>query len=201
MNGEFEVSGSETEKVKEQLNKLEQLTILPDSELLQVVLVHLDLKPAAVITVPVWEPLADLDQSFRSELQQLTAIFRQMGIFYEKKTHQVLTEEAGDLPEEIFYISKSPQHTVKLRDAFGRGNEQLRAELLGYPQTAIEAFMKGESASIDNLEINDQPEEPFLYFRPSQNHWQEELATLRPKIATVKTLMPRLYERLMHRRK
>ena len=71
--------------------------------------------------------------------------------------------------------------------------------MMGYPQTAVEAFMTPEMVSPDEYrEIMKRNEElyGFLDFRPSRTHLKEELAFVRRRKELIEKNCPRLYAQI-----
>lgn len=83
-------------------------------------------------------------------------------------------------------------------DKISDGNEHDRelGILLGYPETAVDAFVKHESMQLKDVpkEIDDSGISRFTNFVFSKDHWRDELEVLKGQIKSVKDVLPDLYE-------
>lgn len=78
--------------------------------------------------------------------------------------------------------------------AFSVGNERRQGELLGYPSTAVDGFVKEDLLpyAAEPLEMNVAW---ALQFRLSRTHWRDEVAILRTWNETAKGHLPNLFKR------
>lgn len=70
--------------------------------------------------------------------------------------------------------------------------------LLGIPQTAIDAFIKGSSEIVPHgTEPYGKEIQRFLWFRPSKKHWKEEIKPVAKLARQVREVSPALYARII----
>jgi hypothetical protein len=78
-------------------------------------------------------------------------------------------------------------------------NDELYGKLSGYPQTAIDAYVSGNSFKASEMprEIVASPAFAVMRFAPSKDHWREELAQAEAWIEPIKSNMPNVYNLML----
>ena len=139
--------------------------------------------------------------------------FKEMNLLFSPKERMVRTKippdgKEGYLSYKRYKLSKNKKaldyfcniKDVDLSDDTIRGKENRDlGKFYGFPDSAIEAFMKGPNAVIQRWklpkEIAEQDYIAFLKFVLSKENWQEELETVKKWAEAIKTTDPDLYKR------
>lgn len=93
-------------------------------------------------------------------------------------------------------MSNDLKKSLQLKEAFAKKDQFLIGQALGYPATAVQAFIRGKSLPIDFPDVKRHPAWPFLNFRLSADHWLAELAQLGEKVALVEQVFPNLCQEI-----
>src|SRR3989338_10500616 len=99
-------------------------------------------------------------------------------------------------------VGKNRKHLQALLKAETKKNPKektkARGLALGYPKTAIAAFINKEVIEVKNLpkQIRESKEIKFLNFRISKKHWQKEFKVVQKRADTIKKLSPKLYKEI-----
>ncbi|NQV88931.1 MAG: hypothetical protein HQ488_01230 [Parcubacteria group bacterium] len=168
-------SGIETERAKDRVGKVRNLEIgaYPKAE---IVLVILGLKPATELDLAPWN----------SDESDVEKALSEAGLVYEKKD--------GNDKDWVSYLIGSRRKDVELLSKLDPSRDhRLYGELMGFPQTAVEAF---ETGSL--LDIENEPRNPdnVIQMRLSKDHWQEELKTLERWNTALKQFTPEIHQEL-----
>ena len=168
-------------------------------------------KPVAGLTLH--QKSGENSEDFTRRVQKVRGLLAETGLPYEEEKTDIQGEAESGKNDQYsvydFYISRDPQiakeamalaskknddrHTPESQERFGL--------LMGYPKTAVEAYIKN---------INDprsqEPELPedvefaeymdFKNFVVSQDHWREELETVKRWAETIREIAPDLYKKI-----
>ena len=99
-------------------------------------------------------------------------------------------------------IGKDTKHLQAFLKADAKKNSRektkARGLALGYPKTAISAFINKEVIEIKDLpkQIRESKEIKFLNFRLSKKHWRKEFKFVQKRANTIKKLSPKLYAKI-----
>lgn len=108
-----------------------------------------------------------------------------------------------------YVVARDEAVMTELLELFSRKGldsnaHQRIGELLGYPKSAVDAYIDtlhgGESAQLSEAErwrdfgLHDGE---FLFFNPSREHWKEEKRWLDRIVRTLKEYTPDLYEKIL----
>ena len=168
-----------------------------------VLTVYLNVKPVCDVTIQAGDVL-ELDKKtkkFKEVLSRLGLKFKES---YQKLDNSYITDEK-DLMH--FSISKSGDNFTSRPDfSDSKLSEQERKEkhieygtALGFPKTAVQAFIDGTTYKIFELVDILSPEEfAFLYFAPSKAHLKEELELVHSFAEKTKVASPKLYQILLN---
>ena len=156
---------SDEEKYAEALEFVKRIRYPEDR--LAILLVLKGLKPVAIL---------------QREVFTISAIQR-LGIPYyisEGILPIVIAKDKEDLEKhkEVEDIKDGNQHDAEL------------GKLLGYPETAVDAFAKHQTLQIDELPqfVKESGILDFITFAFSKEHWRDELEVLKKQIMLAKTL-------------
>jgi len=146
-------------------------------------------KPAVWFEIEKKKPLS------KKEIEKIKHILRKLNLPYQVKT-------TGNKKALTCSVGKDRKHLQALLKADAKKNpkEKTRARglALGYPKTAIAAFINKEVIEVKNLpkQIRESKEIKFLNFRLSKKHWQKEFKVVQKRADTIKKLSPKLYKEI-----
>ena len=106
-------------------------------------------------------------------------------------------------------ISKDKKTIEELDNATKTKDHKAMGILFGYPESAVSWFVNRHNNGneiIDNSielknEIKKENLNEFLFFKPSPEHWKEELEVVKKNKEIIKKYAPRLYEEIITARK
>ncbi len=94
------------------------------------------------------------------------------------------------------YIGGSAEQAEAVKSAHEKGDERALGLALGYPETAVEAYMDSTVIPMSNVST-DPKDLAFRRFLLSPGHAAEELQTVRRWTAAVAQTSPDLYAEVM----
>lgn len=157
------------------------------------VLVYTGVKPAASVWMPYWSNNPDYPEE--AWLKRI-GIVEELAVTANLPYRQLRKQGDEYLSLEIF-IGKNIESLEKFMQA---NDKEGGGSALDYPETAVKAYNLGLRDGLDKfvMQKNELPEDlddliPFLFFRPSRLHWQEEMELVRTWAETVKAVAPKLY--------
>lgn len=166
-------------------------------------LVHLGVKPA---TFQLVDSYSEYDPAYAKKHYAVTV----------GETEHALKEmdfpfyEVPGKENTKFFIGRSLEDATALFDAYSLPYDKdydfhrKRGRALGYPDTAVEAFIKYQQGdtnaaldakNIPQLEGNDIVK--FIGFRLSSDQWREEVAEIQKQVAMLKEHAPQLYQQIL----
>lgn len=98
-----------------------------------------------------------------------------------------------------FAIAKDPNIAEQLLKINGNKDHELYGRLMGYPNTAIQAFLNKEDLldqATENRLLQNNDEIYMGYFKLSKNHYQEELELMETWNQAIKEHAPSIYQSL-----
>lgn len=115
----------------------------------------------------------------------------------EKARYTYPNEEKRNVERASYIYGRSKEDIQKLKKAMEENDEDIMGKMFGFPQTAIDAFKKGEIINDNDLpkEIREQDYFKFATsFKMSKDHWREELDYIKKWADFVKETSPKIYE-------
>ncbi len=105
--------------------------------------------------------------------------------------------------DKVLIIAPDNKTHEQVEEAVFQKDTYKTGILMGYPETAVKAFVEkkyirnveGEEKLSDEI-LND-PEHKFLNFRLSRDNWQEEFKTVKEWARVIKENAPELYEEIL----
>jgi hypothetical protein len=101
----------------------------------------------------------------------------------------------------VFCIAKELGMAIELFDARESCNEEREGILLGFPRTAVEAFVNGNMLGINEVPSSTEHVSAeamkFLNHRLSKEHWEEEVKYLPNFARTVMRISPEIYNQCL----
>lgn len=193
----------------EALYTLENFEHLSDGGKIDIIAVYKGLKPASIIGMHRGD---SPEYIFENKVTEFQDTLHKLAIKF-------IITAADPKNEHIeFLIGKNDENLKELSNAyystfertaedyspesfqkFQRTREQRIGYALGYPHTAVDAFVDPDQGSIEEDELPEEiqksDELKFVNFILSRDHWQEELEYARQKAELVKEIAPEIYNR------
>lgn len=162
---------------KEKVANFENLNMgaYPQAEL---ILIFLGLKPATEVDVAPWN----------DSPQKIAQAIKDAGLIVAKKN----SKDVNGKKFTILAIARDKETLLRLKQAEGNKDHQEYGRLMGYPDTAIDAFLDDEKL----LPEKDYPDmtDKFMNFKLSKDHWQEEIKVITKWSQAIKQYAPKVYE-------
>jgi len=184
---------------------LEELKGMITYDKSSILLVHGKLKPAAQVVMqgPIFSLDSEVEHIPNESISTLHEVLTFFKLAYVSKT--VVMENSSDASfehgQEVMRISIAQDNDVaiRLRDLFTdvSNNHTAIGHLLGYPSTAVEAFLTAQM-----LEWGDYPKSTehvseknmrLLGHRLSRKNWEEEVNYLETSGEYLKSISPKIY--------
>lgn len=199
----------------ESFEKRESESVGSDYEKQLILLVRSGAKPAALIEafgdfeeVGVKEFGKDRQEILNKELARVGDFLQNIGLYFafdnprisklkDENDNIILNQEFVDV-----LIAHSETDLNRLKGALSAGDSDENLGLaLGYPATAVEAYM-GKRPALDKRQlaedIKNSEAYPFIEFVISKDNWQEELKVADAWARAVKKNSPTLFEEKMN---
>lgn len=155
------------------------------------ILALLEIKPASVI---------DFHRGRVGRRGNLEEALKECGLYFEKEVNYVryhahLTDHLAD-----YFVSKNLKNVQELHQGWNDNGDLICGVLLGFPQTAVEAYAKKEWNKLLTIEEVEFLEKKFrvnIPFRMTRDNWQEEIKVAQKWADALKKYAPRVYDELM----
>jgi len=171
-------------KLRKKVEKIEELSV-GDFAKAELLLIETSLKPATEIDV--FENFGDVNDLI-DKLHDLGFIVRDKGVASYKNQNL----------QTVLAIAKDEKTIELLLVAEANQNHSEYGKLMGYPDTAIQAF--GEKFTDENekqlLKEYLENNKIVMQFSPSQENWREEVKIMKKWNDMVKEYMPNVYKEL-----
>ena len=139
-------------------------------------------------------------EEFNKSLNMLEELLKELDLPYHKTTGHS-EEKPGEPAHDFvdFSVGKNQESLEALKKISAEPDEKKKQAEYGrifeIPPTAVEAWATGRIKNIDTLpdEVKESEMFNFIYFAPSEDHWEEELEFVKRRVETIKILAPSLY--------
>lgn len=178
-----------------EIRKLEKLKYCDEKDRAKMILVYLGLKPACEVYVYEKEVMVKLKQSL------LEVGLHCVKLSFNKKPFdewQKVILQRLILPVGQCAVAKTKKTAIRLSKTLPHKHHRRFGKLMGYPQTAIDNFIKKEP-SLDFkrfMKLNKKHGIIFSFRIPAKNY-QNELKILKNWSLAIKRYAPTLYKRLL----
>lgn len=141
------------------------------------------------VTSDVWregdEPIRIPDE----QVHRLTAMLSALGLSYRLRFRDsdaglFQPDDSSDFRQRYnqicdVFIGDTEEAAVELAEAAEVMDHRRLGAALGYPKTAVDTFGTSDSILVDDLPEHTAREcEPYVWFKLSRNHYEEELAVV-----------------------
>lgn len=205
------------EQITEQREKIELIEKLPlsswtswDKKVLLLVL--LGEKPAACPCLEqrfykreAVKERPKIAERLAKEKEETKEILDKLGLPHKEKAFEYEEEKMYNIGYH-FYVGKDSEKLARLMEA--RDDREIGLSL-GYPESAVDAYVNETSLDYEELIKSLSSEElqalqkegvfKFLDFRPSRDHWQEEIEIARKRQALIKEKSPKIYQEIIRK--
>lgn len=188
----------------ELIEELEKTSLLIDQEKVILLLTLMGEKPAAHhgLLLKFGAEQESNEKKFIAEKQFLTEWLQKAGLIFSVKDKTIRGGVRGDFKPTAkvcnFHISRDKAALERLNHAHSKSELGLA---LGYPTTAVEAYLKGQEFLIKEqdlpFDIRSSEVMDFLFFRLSKEHWAEELETVKRWAKAIKDNFPDFYQQVI----
>lgn len=185
----------EKEKEKSFVERIEKLDFWDDQRT-NLILSWKGLKPANDFIIGFKYP-ARSDTELESLCVQTEELFSDLGLLYVRNNNFQHDDEGM----RNYFIAKNKENLTAIQnsDYEKRANAEQTGRLLGFPQTAIEAYIQGDEFLMrtEDFPTGIRREEymAFLSFRLSKAHWQDEIFIIKKWAEEIKNTDLVLYNR------
>ena len=207
---------SEAEEVEEKERK--ELELIENSSLdlqdkIDLVLVYLKEKPAAWIGAGDRFYKTEKEKEKQKKLERLNQKGEEIKTILEilglpNHTFRYETEEEKTtLISYDSFVSQDSERLNRLREAWQNGRHEDIGLALGYPESAVKGFIKGEVLDRveafkklpkkDREELKKEEVFKFLTFGLSRNNWREELELARKYQRAIREKSPKIYNEVI----
>jgi len=201
-----QLSALQREKEAQIIEKLEALDCY-DGDKISILLTYKKLALANHVMLGKYFEEGLTDEQRQKCIVDFEEVCKDMGLYFEqfKNTIEGYEETLN------YFISSTVEGLEGIKKANYKDNKEslLTGTLLGYPASAVKAYVEGEEKLLPvEAEKTTIPEQiinsgymVFLQFRLSKEHWEDELETVKKWSDEVKRFDPALYEREVARYK
>jgi hypothetical protein len=191
------------DKVQRAITNLKAIESIPTMDRIIMLLVANGDKPS-MLTGFFSEPLPLGQPMLKSDIAQkkmLESIIDDLGLSYKTQTKILEKEVNGELMFSewiVLCIAQQPDIVEALYNARKDDDERTEGLLLGYPESAVDAFVNGTMLDMDKVpkftDYVTANEMKLLNHRVSKDNWEQEVRYLADYARSIKALCPELYE-------
>lgn len=133
-------------------------------------------------------------------MTSLVELLDRSGIQYEVLPEQTVNVDSEhEFPkrkEQKVLVGKDKESLELLKKAFLQDDPELFGRAYGFPETAIQAYICGQTFNPNNLPQNVRQSEAYVFgrFAYSTDHWQDELKTAQRWSDSIKNVSPKIYQ-------
>lgn len=187
------------ENEKELVAKIEAIKTTDDTKA-DIVLLWKDLKKASDIIITGDSEMTEAEREVTC--REAEDLFKKLGLSYVKNNREMVA--ALGIAEYI--VSKNQTDMLLYQKAWNQDGDteaKTLGNLLGFPDTAIEAYQAGEVLDESMLpeDVVSLDTRAFLWYKLSKDHWQEEIKTAEKWARQIQKTDSQLYTRLIERYK
>lgn len=139
-------------------------------------------------------------QEFQKEFSEIEGLLKNLGLSYRA----IPPHEDRGIYGFSFFTANGEEDLEKTMEAEESGDDRAFGALMGYPQTAVDAYRTRQIFNYEKDLPKDELEQlrqdgvlPFLNFMPSREYWAEELSYARKNQKLIQEKAPLLYAELM----
>lgn len=188
--------------MKKAIQQLENIPGIIANDKASILLVHAGLKPSALVVSegPVFDNTKAPVHVEREVVESLNSVLHELGLVYVR-TSEIMTAMRGGYVEVLRHFIAHDEPTAKrLKELFDNVSENHReiGILLGYPQSAVDAFLtpnmleqSSTPVSTDDVSARNMR---LLGHRLSKDNWREEVKYLEQSGNYLKSVSPRIFD-------
>jgi hypothetical protein len=197
------VSYRNSEKFKNAITDLENLSVLGPQSKVVILSVALNIKQAADFTIL-------FDQISPDRVEQ---ILSDLGVYFSRNPESEKNEIEWNKRREgtfgCYVIGATPDaitEAVEAIESYPADDYHTKyGKAMEFPDTAIEAFNKSINTNNDELllwneDLLTDEEKAFTFFRYSKDNWQKEVEFVEQIIDGIKEYSPKIYAEVMNKK-
>lgn len=178
-----------------EIKKIEKLRYCDEKDRAKMILVYLGLKPACEVYIYEKEAMARLKQSLL-----------EVGLYCVKRSFdkKPFDEIQKAIPQKLVLpvgqcaVAKTKKTAIRLSKTLPNKHHRSFGKLMGYPQTAIDNFVKKEPNLDRHKYVNLRKKYGIIFsFRIPAKNYQNELKVLKGWSMAIKQYAPALYKKLL----
>ena len=187
--------------IKIELDDNKVFSFLNDYNKVEIALTVLGLKPAFILE---WWESIDKEELIKNESRELEGFLVSNSLV----ASSIFSLENDHVFCRIFCARDESQLSGLIDTEYDEGDSKIiikkkdkkRGVLLGYPATAVDAYVEDSCIEDDELPdyIRNSAEFKFLQNRLSRGSWQVELEEHKRRIEVLKSNFPKLYSRIVN---
>lgn len=146
----------------------------------------------------------NLPEKYLEERAAFSKIVTDLGLKYQlqiKHLEKEINGVASWVEWAVFCIAKDLDTAIELCNARENWNEEKEGALLGFPKTAVDAFIHDTMLDIDDTPLSTEHVSAeamkFLNHRLSKEHWEEEVKYLPDFARNVMRISPEIYNQCL----
>lgn len=183
------------------INDLEKCSSIYPADKANILLVGDGVKPSmhtALFSDPVDRklPLIHVNDD---DVQELLSIIKNFGLSYSTDA-SIFENEKYHYDRFVITVSQDQSVAESLMAAKTKLDEYKEGILLGFPETAVRAFINGNMLEYDDetelREYLSHDEYEFLNHRVSKDNWKNEVAYLPTYVDTIRRLSPAIFKQV-----
>lgn len=188
------------------LKLIESASLSPGKKL-DVALLLLGKKPATQVgNFQVVDGLSpkekeNIENEFAKEFEAVLEMLDALSLRHSVKQYP---QETDGIFGYSILVASDDDALSKTVNADEQGDDAAFGLLMGYPETAVQAYLSGDSFDYDEElpfedyeSLKEEGLMPFLYFMPSKAHWKEEFEYARGNRDLIREKCPKLYTELV----
>jgi len=180
------------------VNELEKTPLLGDQDKMILLLILTREKPAATFYLRLdFGSVIEDEKKFLDENNFFRKWLLKSGLIFSSEEKIISGENKKPLSKIItFNVARDKAALDRLDAADREDNKKEIGLALGYPATAVEAFLEQDVKDTDDLPFNLKSSEAmdFLFFRLSKEHWTEEFETVKRWQEMIRDNFPNFYK-------
>ena len=190
-------------RIKERywIRKLVRLEgFITDQDKADLLLVWDGFKPTAMVELSYFQRSKFSRKEFHKKIGDLEKIFQKLNLCYRLQINYPKRKK------EVTHYSYIARNQKKLKEIIAADAEKnIRKRrlklgvLLGYPKTAVQAFVDGKVLNRFPPSVLKREELKFLNFRLSK-HWRKEFEYIRKRAKAIKQIVPEFYAQIVNKK-
>lgn len=188
--------------IRQAIEDLENLSFIPAIDKAHILLVANGTKPSmhTGIFIESSTLTSNTSKSERDNLQKLAEIITKLSLCYKLEVREYPMDVESNTPSYtgfVFCIARQMHIAEQLVEARANGDEEREGLLLGFPESSVAAFIKGDVLPIFDQQVSTSrvtaDEMKFLNHMVSRDNWENEVSYLAEHADITRRISPEIY--------